>query len=265
MKHQNNFCKFKQEFYKEQLNFHHLVKEIKSDLKTRSVHEIRVSSQKMVLFFDIIDLNHPEENLSQNKLLRSKILDLKKQTNKLRDYQVQKKIFLKDFESEEIISNFFKRKLTKNKNRLRLFLKNLKISKMQLSKFPFLSERCFVFYDRVLFDLKNKMLTIDSKSKPDDFHDLRKLLKRFVYLTEILHDLGFYAKVILTDLRHFQKKLGEVQDLTKTLDISDEILASCPQHFRKNMIEYRLITQIKLKDSMKSILNHLKRSPLCQN
>jgi CHAD domain-containing protein len=219
----------------------------------------------MVLFLDLIDLVNEDLFLPPQNKTRKKILQLKKHTSSLRDYQVQKKIFKRDFGSEKIIKSFFIDEIQITKKKLSQFLKRHRIKKVKLGQSITMNERCFRFYDRVFFDFKKKMISLSSASSPIYYHDLRKLLKRLIYLTDIFHSLGYDAHPSLAFLQNYQKKLGELQDLTTTLEISNEILGSCPQHFRKIMIDYRLKNQMIHQELTKSVFNQLMRSSLCQN
>jgi CHAD domain-containing protein len=257
--------KLKEHFSLEKTHYNQLVIDAQKKMKTRVIHDLRVSLQKLCLFYELTSLFYKEKKRERILRKKKKLLKIKKRMSRLRDSQVQQKIFQEFFSTSSTVKKFFKKKQKREEKKIQPYLGTMKFSLPSIYSDETFLPQLGRFYSSQLFDVQKKLASLKMNCTPDTLHELRKSLKRLMYLTEIFNNLGLETKMSYLFLKEFQKKLGQVQDASMTIQTLTEFLQDCPHHLRQAVVDYRLQNQLIQKELIPKTFSELERSPLWPN
>lgn len=265
MPNQELRLKFEERFSLEKTHFNQLVIDAQKKMKTRVIHDLRVSLQKLCLFYELSSLFFQKKKKDRILWKKKRLFKLKKRMSRLRDCQVQQKIFQKKISKSSSVKNYFKNKQRREMKKIKPYLITKKFSVPRNQIDIKIAPHFGRFYAKNLFDVQLKLTSLKMNCTPDTLHELRKSLKRLMYLTEIFNNLGLETKMTYLFLKEFQKKLGQVQDASMTIQTLTEFLQDCPHYLRQAVVDYRLQNQLLQKELIPNTFSELERSSLWPN
>jgi CHAD domain-containing protein len=265
MADQQIVLKLNQLFLNERSNYEYLISKAQKNMKTRTVHDLRVNLQKLAIYFELQKLlvnNRAKDKTAERK---KRIQKLKKRMSHLRDYQVQRKIFSANLGDFKSLKNYFDKREKNEVKRIKAYLKVRKLSNPRIHQTDNSIIHIKRFYSTIVFKIQKKMSHLKENSDHLHLHELRKDVKHLMYLTGITNDLGIESQISVTSLKNLQKMLGEVQDVSMTIQTLNEFLLVCPHKLRLPMVDYRLENELHLKNLILNSISRLERSELWPN
>lgn len=216
---------FKDSFNKRIFSFEYNFAICKKNPSEESIHDLRVSSRRLIASIDICINFFKNKSKETYKLLkyRKKISKILKSLSFLRDIQV-KILFVKKHIDSFLNLNYYYEYLLNLEKKYKSItieaLKNTKIKKLSKklkkinSKIIFTStKKLSSLFNKKYNSLCSKLSTLDSNDVKT-FHKARLSIKKLRYFLETSIDYINIDKNYLSVLQKYQSYFGEIQDLS---------------------------------------------------